>query len=519
MKPLIFASMTVLLLAGVISRVQALSLPDVPLDEEELYRSYERAVVCGFATWHALGDRPISREAFIRLLGEVSTWDNDTAQEIYDDAVGYFEKDLPLVGLESETPGDRYFWEPVTTVRDRLYYLESPLDFRRLENSDGEKLEDGLNHFLDLSGRGQASKHLSFLYQLQLNNNRETNKFRLKKAYGKFRWKNFALKAGRDSVWWGPGFHGAWVLTNNPREFDLVQVKTEELFRFPWVFRHLGKFGFDIAHLWLDEDRRVHKDPKMLAMRATWMPFPWFEIAGKRTTMYNGSGRPDYSGPSELWKVITGEEDKLGGKFDNENFVGYEASLNMPFLRRLTRGTIQGGRIYLDRASDDTIVPWQEGKDQFRMVLDSILYGMYLTTGKTDFRAEYARSERITYRSGKYPAGYTYRGFIMGHHLGRDGRGIYLEASRRFSDKLRARAFFSMEDHGIKLQGNPEEVNEFGLDLTYKTTFMGEQVELEGGAVFSRIKNLDLDTDPVRFNVSDQDENEWFAYFGLRWRW
>jgi hypothetical protein len=201
MKPALSVSMVVLLLVGVVAPVQALSLPDVPLDEEELYRSYERAIACGFATWHSLGDRPISREAFLRLLGEVSTFEDETAQNIYDDTVGYFEKDLPLVGLDTEVPGSRYFWEPVTTVRDRVYYLESPLDFRRLENSDGEKLEDGLNHFLDVSGRGQASEYLSFLYQLQLNNNRETNKLRLNKGYGKFRWKNFALKAGRDSVW------------------------------------------------------------------------------------------------------------------------------------------------------------------------------------------------------------------------------------------------------------------------------------------------------------------------------
>jgi hypothetical protein len=48
---------------------------------------------------------------------------------------------------------------------------------------------------------------------------------------------------------------------------------------------------------------------------------------------------------------------------------------------------------------------------------------------------------------------------------------------------------------------------------------MREQVELEGGTVFSRIKNLDLDRDPVRFSISDQDENEWFGHAGLRWRW
>ena len=266
--------------------LHALSLPDVPLDEEELYRSYERAIACGFAKWHSLGDRPISREVFLRLLGEVNTSSDEAAQNIYDDSVGYFEKDLALVGLESEVPGTPYFWEPITTIRDRIYYLDSPLDFRRLKNSNGERLEEDFNHFFDLSGRGQGSEYFSFFYQLQLNDNRETDTLRLKKGYGKFRWKNFALKAGRDSMWWGPGLRGAWVLTNNAREFDLVQLRTEDPFRLPWVFKHLGRFGFDVAHLWLDDDKRVHRDPRLIAMRATWMPWSWFEISAHRTVMH-----------------------------------------------------------------------------------------------------------------------------------------------------------------------------------------------------------------------------------------
>jgi len=257
---------------SVVTPLLAVSLPDVPLDEEELYRSYERAIACGFATWHAMGDRPISRETFIRLLGEVSLHEDEVAQMLYDDSIGYFEKDLALLGVDSDVPTSAYFWEPVTTVRGRAFYLDSPLDFRRLENSYGEWLEGGSNLFFDLSGRGQTSTYFSFFYQLQLNHNTETTKLRLKKGYGKFRWKNFALKAGRDSIRWGPGFGGSWVISNNPPEFDMIQLKTEKPFRFPWVFKHLGEFGFDVAHLWLDDDQRVHQDPKMLAMRASWMP-------------------------------------------------------------------------------------------------------------------------------------------------------------------------------------------------------------------------------------------------------
>jgi hypothetical protein len=502
-----------------VSPLRAQSLPDISLDEDELYRSYERAIACGFARGYSIGDRPISREAFIRLLGEVSLHEDEAAQIIYEDSVDYFEKDLPLLGLDSGVPASPYFWEPITTVRDRLFFLDSPLDFRRLENSDGERLEAGLNHFLDVSGRGQATKYFSFFYQLQLNDNRETDKLSLKKGYGKFRWKNLALKAGRDSIWWGPGFRGSWILSNNPLEFYMIQLRTEAPFRLPWVFRRLGEFGFDFGHLWLDDDRRVHRDPKMFAMRVSYMPLSLFEVAVNRTTMYGGSGLPEPSGPGEWLDLLTGAKERSRRReFDSETFFGYEVALNMPFVKKLTRDVLKGGRLYQERASPDAVAPWQNSKDTFRLASDSNLFGIFLTTGTTDFRAEYGESRFATYRPDRYPAGYTYRGFIMGHPFGRDGRGTYLEASQRFSGNFRATGFYIGEDHGINVEG-VETVREVGLDLRYKLTLMGQKVELEGGGIFSRIENLDVNTDPVRFGFSDQDKDEWFAYVGGRWRW
>ena len=519
MKRLILFQAVVMLVAFAVSQLQAQSLPNVPLDEEELYRNYERAIACGFAQGYSFGDRPISRETFIRLLGEVSSHEDEAAQIIYEDSINYFERDLPLFGLESDLPSAPYFWEPITTLRSRLFFLDSPLDFRRLENSDGEELEEGLNHFFDLSGRGQATQYFSFFYQLQLNDNRETNKLSLKKGYGKFRWKNLALKAGRDSIWWGPSIRGVWIISNNPREFDMIQLKTEAPFRLPWIFRYLGEFRFNFAHLWLDDDHRVHSDPKMLAMRASWMPISWFEIALNRTTTYGGSGRPGYSSLSDWWKVITGVEDRVpGGKFNNETFFGYEISINMPFVRRLSFGLLKGGRLYREHASPDTTAPWHEGYDKFNMISESKLIGIYVTTGKTDFRFEYAKSRFATYAPDIYRAGYTYRGFIIGHPLGRDGRGYYLEVSRRFSSKFRATGFYIKEDHGLKVEGE-EEVHEFGLDLKYKVNFKDQKIELEGGGIFSRIEGLDVNMDPVRFDLSGLDKNEWFIYFGIRWRW
>jgi hypothetical protein len=72
------------------------------------------------------GDRPISRETSVRLLGEVGLHEDEAAQMIHEDSIEYFEKDLPLSGVDSDVPTPAYFWEPVATVRNGLCWLDSP---------------------------------------------------------------------------------------------------------------------------------------------------------------------------------------------------------------------------------------------------------------------------------------------------------------------------------------------------------------------------------------------------------
>jgi hypothetical protein len=418
MKPFVLFQAVLVFFLFIASPLQGQSLPNVPLDEMDLYRDYERAIACGYAKGYSFGDRPISRDTFLKLLGEIGTQEDEAAQLIYEDMFEYFEKDFSRFDPDSEIPTSNYFWEPITTVRSRLFFLDSPLDFRRLENSEGEQIEDGINHFLDISGRGQVTPYLSFFHQVQLNNSKETHRLFLKKGYGKLRWKNLALKVGRDSLRWGPAFRGTWVLSNNPKEFDMIQFRTEDPFRLPWVLKHLGQFQVNVGHIWLDDDRRVHKNPKLLTMRASYMPVSWFEVAINRSTQYGGSGMKEPSSAGDWLDLVTGAKERSKNRaFETETFVGYDLSLNLPFLGRLTRNIIKGGRIYQERASPDAGAPWQENQDEFRLTSDSNLYGIYLTTGQTDFRFEIADSEPETYAPDQYPNGYTYRRFIIGHPL------------------------------------------------------------------------------------------------------
>jgi len=68
---------------------------------------------------------------------------------------------------------------------------------------------------------------------------------------------NLELEVGRDSLWWGPGYNGALLMTNNARPFDLVKLSNAYPYRIPWI--GLLKFIF-LLPSWITRHRplRIH---------------------------------------------------------------------------------------------------------------------------------------------------------------------------------------------------------------------------------------------------------------------
>ena len=65
------------------------------------------------------------------------------------------------------------------------------------------------------------------------------------------------IEAGKDSMWWGPGYHGSILMSNNAEPFKMLKLSTPSPVSLPWIFKALGPFKVVWFLTQLEDDRPV----------------------------------------------------------------------------------------------------------------------------------------------------------------------------------------------------------------------------------------------------------------------
>jgi hypothetical protein len=103
---------------------------------------------------------------------------------------------------------------------------------------------------------------------------------------------NFTLAASTMDRWWGPGWDGSQILSNNPRPIPALTIDRNrtDAFKTKWL-RWLGPW--DMSFIWGQmEDGRAIPNAKFLGLRVNFRPLPSLEIGLSRSAQWCGDGRP-----------------------------------------------------------------------------------------------------------------------------------------------------------------------------------------------------------------------------------
>ena len=432
-----------------------------------------------------------------------------------------------------EEPSLPYVIKPVSriTFQDSYYsdHADRPYCF---ENSEGRCLDKQNNFFTTLEGDAQFGNRFFVYYKTELN---EDNRVSLKKAYGLLRMGIWSLEVGKDTIWVGPGYHGSLLLSNNAEGFNLVRLRTEEPFRLPWIFSHIGEFKYDIFRGWTD-------NPGILGHRLSWRPVPLLEI-GANQVVYIPRGK-NY----DVWQyphIFFSSADNVGSEgqsYNNDQKSSLDVALDMPFLSKVS--PFVNGRIYAEYGGNDTYALWQK-EDAARMRHEPLwkklrwpfqfdflnigwLTGLFLTTGDVDFRFEYAQnyaSYPIFYdwyaefgpqyrRHGPWYSNLnTLHGMIMGHEMGNDADDYYLEMNVRHAPGS-LKIYYDQERHGLSSNVTypPERRNEYGLRPAYQY----ENFLFFADLIYNHYKNVNFSTNPVQYDIHAGTElDEFIAGLGV----
>lgn len=332
------------------------------------------------------------------------------------------------------------FIKPLDLPYARYVYADSDLQ-SLYYNMDGDHYEKGSNLRAGFSSRAEL-RGLSLHINPEFRYSDDGKDFIVRRAYGVLNFSGLALTVGKDSQWWGPGYHGSILLSNNAEPLTMLRLTNPHPVLLPWIFKYLGPFRFTVFATRLEKDRNDVPEPYLWGMRLNFKPHPYLEVGLERTALLGGKGRSEDM--STWWKSFTGKGENEPGIEAGDQRAGFDIKLTLPLKW-------QPLQLYAEAAGED-----EAGGLPYKWAyLAGIYLPRVLNFERIGFRAEYATthvsgSPDVWYSHNIYTSGYTYKGRIIGHHMCTDSKDIFMETSYLFPErKGRISISYDKEEHNL----------------------------------------------------------------------
>lgn len=236
---------------------------------------------------------------------------------------------------------------------------------------------------------------------------------------------NFALAASTLDRWWGPGWDGSLILSQNARPIPALTLDRNltDAFESRWL-RWIGPWDLSVMMGQMEKDRAV-PDARFFGMRFNFRPLPSLEIGLSRTAQWCGQGRPcDFD---VFLDLLAGRDNRGSDAIDVDNEPGNQMA-GVDFRWSLARFgqplALYGQLIGEDEAGG---FPSQylaqlgvEGTGHGAERWSWRWFGEVADTS-CGFYGSDARLN-CAYNHGLYRTGYRYRGRAVGHGADNDGR-------------------------------------------------------------------------------------------------
>lgn len=457
------------------SIAQASPSVDVPLRHWS-YDVIEKLAIIGLCDIADIGARPVSRikMAYIvktaiekaRNYNKEFDWnEQEYLETLLNKLIDEFRVELVSIGVEVVSTFEKPL--PKNTIRlihnVKIENIYSRLDKERMlfENKDGWILKDGVNTRVKAASWVKLSDICAISITPGMRYSNEDTDIDIEDGHLRISPKdwNTEYAIGRASMWWGPGFHGSVLMTDNAFPMDTLRINNILPFRLPWVFKKTGRW----SSIWFISRLEEKFNPSHVMVtgwKLDYIPAGFLKLGIGHILMFGGKGVNrygfhDFVGNSSLF-FSSG-----GGMDDPENHI--MSCDGQIFLRRIDRflPIATGAKLYTEWGAED------ESKNI--PVNLARITGVYFTDvfriPGFDIKAEMARFHKVFYTHFKYISGYSRRGNFIGHHVGGDSEDIALSAIFNFPDEYKFNATFSHMRKGLT-KANIETTNQVRIEFS-----------------------------------------------------
>ncbi|HEY6720610.1 MAG TPA: capsule assembly Wzi family protein, partial [Burkholderiales bacterium] len=285
-------------------------------------------------------------------------------------------------GARLQVELDEFRMSPIQPVRPR-------------ENSGGEYYTDGAHAQTDVRGWLEVGDWAALMLQpafisdprtLGIEPTPNDEHAYLREGSLKLSAFNVAVEVGRTSQWWGTGYHGSLLVTDNALPLDMVKLGTEEPFRLPGPLRSMGEWKIDtfLAHL---ESSPDFPRTQVFGLRIGALPVDWLELGFTRLTQFDWPGL-NQNFPNAVRDAYTSSANQSGNREVNEEaMIDFRARVpKVPYFVPFPAGM----QIYGEIGSEDKWSKWIPSRSAF-------VWGVYipqlLAADTVDLRIEYADTD------------------------------------------------------------------------------------------------------------------------------
>jgi len=347
-------------------------------------------------------------------------------------------------------------------LRARVAAAEAPLQIRSFSNTPRERGEIG-------AGYSWLGDHLSIdLNVAYVDDPSDGEEVRADGSQIGVDLGNWSIAASTMERWWGPGWDGSLILSNNARPIPAVTIgrNRTQAFESKWL-SWIGPWDMNLIFGQLESERAV-PDAQFLGLRISFRPLRSLEIGISRTATWCGEGRP--CDLDTLGKIFIGQDNlgDDGATFENEpsnQLAGFDVRWTNFWFG--TPVSLYGQMIGEDEAGGfPSAYLGQFGVE-----------GSGITRGQTSYRwfAEVAGTScdivkntvryGCGYRHSIYRSGYTYRGKIIGHGLDNDALVTSLGV-----------VVVGSEGNSWQVLGRVGDVNRVGPEATHTVALVPEEL-------------------------------------------